>query len=103
MITPIQTNGMIAHTQDVHIIRHNEDTKVAADYQNSLSTIENKDDRQAKTVVSADDSTEADTRHDAREEGKNKYIDLRNKNKKKPVPDEGTVVKKDNGGFDLRI
>lgn len=103
MITPIQTNGIISLTQDTHIIRNAEDSRPAVDYQNAQALVENRDNQQSKTVVNAEDSSGTDTHHDAREEGKNKYIDLRDKTKKKEGPKEGVVVKKTSGGFDLRI
>ena len=73
-------------------------------YQQAQSIVDNRGDENSRTVISAQDSDATDTRHDAREEGKNKYTDLRNKNKRKPeVPKEGLVMKKSSGGFDLRI
>lgn len=103
MISPITNNGIISLTQDTHLIRQSEDTRVDVNYINSQSDVEQKGEENAKTVVTADDSSETDTRHDARDEGKNKYIDLRDKNKKKTEPEDGVVVKKDSGRFDLRI
>jgi len=104
MITPLETNGIVSHTQDLHIIKHNEDSRNDINYQQAQTIVDNREDENSRMVISSRESDRTDTRHDAREEGKNKYTDLRNKNKKKPeIPEEGMVMKKFAGGFDLRI
>lgn len=103
MISPIMNNGIVTQTQNVNAINHNEENKNAVNYQQVLTNVEEESETVHRTVISSGESTETDTRHDARDEGKNKYVDLRDKTKKKKVAEEGFVRKSNMGGFDLKI
>lgn len=104
MITPIMANGIIAQTQNVNMINHGEESRTQLNYQNTQVTVDNRRDEAHNTVIASQDSNNADTRHDAREEGKNKYFNNRNNNAKKKNPSsDGVVVKKQGGGFDMSI
>lgn len=104
MITPIMASGVVAQTQNVNIINQGEDSKVQINYQNSQTVVESQREQAHNTVIASQDSDRADTRHDAKEEGKNKYFSNRNKQKKKPE-EFGTVVKKNvqGGGFNVSV
>lgn len=104
MITPLENNGMLARTQDISMFRHNEVQQPATEHVNTQNLIERKVDDIAHTVQNKSDSDRPDTRHDAREEGKNKYYDMRRKkNSKSDVPTEGVVKVKNHTGFDMTI
>jgi len=104
MITPIMSNGIVAQTQNVGAINHGEENRNQINYHASQTTVETKSEEAHSTVVASQDSDRTDTRHDAREEGKNKYFSQRgNAKKKNSLDGEGVVVKKKVGGFDISI
>ena len=104
MISPILSNGIIAQTQNVSAINNGDETRGQVNYQNTQTVVEQRQQEVHSTVIASQDSNKTDTRHDAREEGKNKYVNNRNgEKKKKPVLDEGVVVKKGGGGFNITV
>ena len=103
MIRPLEMNGIISRTQDVALLRSNEDNKVSIDHANVLNQMETKRDTDAYTVQIASQSDGTDTKHDAKEKSKNEYIDIRKKRKKQEAQDEVVRVKTPSGGFDLKI
>ena len=103
MITPIENNGMMLRTQDFSVLRQNEDNNLSNQHVNIQDNIDKTGERNAQSVQKKDDSNGADTRHDAKEEGRNKYFNNRKlKGKNDPLKD-GVVVAKGRGGFDLSI
>ena len=55
------------------------------------------------TVQKKDDSDGANTHHDAKDEGRNKYYNNRNVKKKNALDSKGVVVPKGMGGFDMSV
>lgn len=102
MITPIMANSVVAQTQNVNIINQGEDTKGQVNYQQSQVIVDSQRDRAHNTVIASQDSDSTDTRHDAKEEGKNKYFNNRKEQKKKQE-EFGTVVKKGTSGFNVSV
>ena len=104
VISPIEMNGMISRTNDVISMRHNEDNKAQLDQGNVLSHMETKRTEEAQSVQNASESTQSDTKHDAKEKGKNEFFDIRKKDKKKQEEDEGTVrIKSITRGFNFQV
>ena len=104
MISPIEMNGVINRTQDIANLRHNEEQKSIIDQGNVNVVMENKRDEDAYTVQITGDSDKTDTKHDAKEESKNKYFDNRKKDKKSEKKDEDVIVKKKQSyNFDIKI
>jgi len=104
MISPIMSNGIVAQTQNVSAIQHGDENRTQLNYQQTSATVENQRETAHNTVIASQDSSKTGTQHDAKEEGKNKYFDNRNKNKKKPQDSDGQVViKKTPGGFDMSV
>ena len=103
MISPIMSNGVIAQTQNVSQINNNAENHTETIYQHMLSNVEDDSEVARRTVVSSDESGETDTKHDAREEGRNKYSDNRNGKKKKFDEPEVAVKKNYSGGFDVSV
>ena len=97
MITPIMANGVVAQTQNVNIINHGEESKNQVNYQNSQIVVDNQREEAHNTVIASQESDQTDTRHDASEEGKNKYFNNRGEAKKKKPDTFGQVVKKKGG------
>lgn len=106
MISPIVNNGMVARTQDISSLRQLDDNKSFGARIDIMQQIDTKEAANVRTVHHADDSGQADTHHDARQEGKNKYFDIRDKKKKKDdntISDGKVTVKTTSGGFDFKV
>lgn len=103
MISPIETNGTVLRMQDFSTIRHNEENHAGNQHLVLQDAQDKAEDTNAHTVQKKADSDGADTHHDAREEGRNKYIDTRKKKDKNPISREGVVIAKQKGGFDISI
>ena len=102
MISPLENNAMISRTQDISIIKQNEDDKGNIAQLHTQDTFDNERDQFVHTVHDADNTRESDTHHDAREKGRNEYIDQRNKQRKKKQPKD-QVIAKSMHGFDIKI
>lgn len=103
MISPIENNGMIARTQDYASYRNQEDIKLAGSQVQVREQVEEQNVEHVRTVHQSDDSDKSDTHHDAREEGRNKYFDIRKGRKDEKPETDGKVIVKKNANFDLRI
>jgi len=105
MISPILTNSVVAQTQNVGMINHGEEHRSQLNYQQSEVAVESRRDMAHNSVVESQESRQTGTRHDAKEEGKNKYFNIRKNNKdQKPQESDGVVImKKAPGGFDMSV
>lgn len=103
MISPIMANSIVAQTQNVNVINHGDESRTQVNYQNSQVIVEGQREEAHNTIISSQDSNTTDTKHDAREEGKNKYFNNRDDSKKKKPSPEGVVLKKQSGGFDMSV
>lgn len=103
MITPIETNGMMLRTQDFSVLRQNEENHLSNQHIQIQNSIDKSGEENARSVQKKDDSNGAGTRHDAKEEGRNKYVNMRKVKKADDPLKEGVVVAKGKGGFDLSI
>ncbi len=104
MINPIEVNGIISRTQDVSMLRHNEETKGMVDQSNFQKRLDQEVEQNIRTVRHSDDADKADTRHDAREKGKNEYYgDGGRRKQQKEKEQDGKMVVKSQGGFDIKI
>lgn len=103
-ISPILMNGMIQRTDDVGVVKSQQDTRPIVEQQNLQVQVDKKVDEQRHQVVTSEDSGKADTHADAREESKNAYF-FRKKAKvlKTEETPKDRVVKKSTGGFDMKI
>jgi hypothetical protein len=101
-IRPVDFNGAGLRTQDMSILKHNEDNKPVVE-QVSIQTQRDKDAQErARKVTHADDTSNEETKYDAKDKGKNKYESMREKNKKKENKTE-KIVKKEHASFDVSI
>lgn len=103
MISPVEMNAVISRTQDIASLRHNEDNKAALDNINVHTQMDVKRDEEAYTVQTTSGSDGTDTHHDAKEKGRNEFIDIRRKDKKAKEEDGIVRVKSASAGFDLKI
>ena len=104
-ISPILNSAMIQRTDDVGVIKHQQDARPAIEQQNAMTQVAKKTEEMSHQVIQREDANKTDTHADAREEGKNKYF-FRKKESKKSTPQttEDRVVKKTMGGnFDMKV
>lgn len=104
-IRPVDISGMIQRTDDVGILKHQQDSRPAVEQQNLQTQMVKREDVLRHQVVNPENSAKTDTHADAREKGKNSYF-FREKSgeKKKEEQSEDRIVKKHtNGSFDVKV
>ena len=105
-INPLLVSGMIQRTDDIGVIKHQQDARPAVEQQNAMTQVVKKTEAQHRQVITKDDTSKPDTHADAREKGKNSYF-FRKKGtqgKKEESSSEDRVVKKNAGtSFDIKI
>ncbi len=104
MISPLENNNMVVRAMDYQAVKVNENEMPHTQHMVIQEDIDKADDSHVNTVREKDNADGADTHHDAREEGRNKYVNTRKTAKKKDeVPDEGRVIPLSGGGFNITI
>ena len=93
-ISPILNSGIIQRTDDVGLLKLQQDTRPMVEQQSAQGQMTKRADEFSHQVVSPADSNKTDTHADAREEGKNKYFSQRKSDKKQVQKQEDKVVKK---------
>ncbi len=100
-ISPIDIR-MMQQTNEVAQIKHNENTRPEAQ-QNVINREFHKElSNRLEQVNKKENADKSDTKHDAREKGKNSYFSTKD-NKKKQSEDTGAVTIKSNSTFDMKI
>ena len=103
-ISPLVFNGSVSRMQDVSVIKHNEDAKGMVDRTNFQNTFNREIDSKLNQVHQSDDLDNRQQKHDAKEKGKNQYMGDGGKNRpKEKAPQDGRVIPKTSGGFDMKI
>lgn len=103
---PVVISGMIQRTDDISILKQQQDNKPIVEQHNLQEQVVKREDDLRHIVLMPADSAKTDTRADARDEGKNKYFFQKKgkKQKKEETLPVDRVIKKDSGGgFDLKI
>lgn len=94
----------IARTQDYTKIKHNENTKVATEQSNIVVQNQKETLQKGKQVVDSKQPDWHNKKFDAKEKGKNEYTGSGGgKRKKHEVSDGKVKIKKEPGGFDVKI
>lgn len=102
-ITPVDFNIM-QRSMDVAQIKYNEDMKPMVEQENMVFQADKDIHTRMEQVVKSVKSDKAETKFDPREEGKNFYFSGENRHrKKKEAQEEGSVLVKENTGFDMKI
>ena len=105
-ITPLGLNAMIQRTNDIGIIKQNEDNKPIME-QHNIQTQQAKQEHELTHKVARTDEKENDNfRYDAKEKGNGSYQEQKNKKRKskESVSDNGKVILKGQmNHFDIKI
>lgn len=102
-INPIEVNGMLVRTQDLSAIKQNEDNRAILQQGNVANSVVKKMQEKHEQVVNAEKTEYNEYRYDAKEKGNGSYQGNRRKKENKEKEEDGKVVKKQPGGFDMRI
>ena len=102
-ISPLLFNASVSRMQDVSSIKHNEDAKSMVDQTNFQNTFNREIDSKVNQVHHSDDIENRQQKHDAKEKGKNQYTGDGGKKRDLKKPQDGRVIAKSTGGFDMKI
>lgn len=103
-VGPVTLNGVIQRTQDVGMIRQQEDNKPFVEQQNILTHMKGQEQKQLKQVNHAEDSENYQKKYDAKEKGSNEYTGQGHKKKDSGKKQDGRVVpKQESSHFDIKI
>ncbi len=101
---PIELNVTVTRVQDYTTLKHNEDMRPNIQQMDISQKNIKEADHKATFVDKKDEANNEQRKHDAKEQGKNKYMGDGGKNRPgSQIPKDGTVVKKEQGGFDFRV
>lgn len=98
-VSPIELNGMVSRTQDFSAIKHQNDVKPVVDQGNYQQQVEKNVENKSTTVIQGQK-----TETDGEGNGSGGYAGDGGKHrKKKEVPDEGKMIVKSRGRFDISV
>lgn len=102
-VSPIDINIM-QRSMEVAQIKHNDNMKPMVEQANLVIQTDKNIETRMEQVQTSKESAKSDTKHDAREKGKNFYFQQEQERKKKQKEeDEGRVIKKMPASFDMKI
>ena len=104
-IRPVDISGLMQRSDDIGMIKHQQDNRPAVEQQNVQTQMVKKEDELRHQVLNPENSGKTDTHADAREKGKNSYFSRKKSdNKRKNDESDVRVVKKHAGGsFDVKV
>ena len=105
-IRPVDFNGMIQRTQDIGILKQNEDNKPVVQQHNIEIKQEKQEDNLAHKVQDTEEKENFEFRYDAKEKGSDSYSSDKRKKKKREkeqVKDGKVLPKERKTSFDVKI
>lgn len=102
-ISPITMNGMVSRTQDVSILKQNEDAKGMTDQNNFQTQFKKEINDHMTKVHRSDDSEMEQKKYDAKEKGDNEYAGDGGRRRKKEERKDGKVIVRGRSSFDVKI
>lgn len=104
-IRPVDFNGIIQRTDDVGMLKHQEDAKPLVDQQNIQAQVTKNQEAMMHQVTDPNKGERMENHADAKEEGKGTYQPYARKRKKngKKQEDGRVIYKTQSGGFDMKI
>ena len=104
-IRPIDLNGTIQRTQDIGVLKQQEDAKPLVDQQNIQGAVVKEEKRLSSQVIETNETEKEEYRYDAKEKGSSEHHRKENKKKQRDKKtDIGTVrIKGQVSGFDMKI
>ncbi len=104
-VGPVMLNGVIQRTQDVSMLKQQEDSRPMVEQQQIQSEMKQQESKLLKQVKHADDADEHQKKYDAKEKGSNEYEGRKKKKKAAPKEKGGdkVVLRQESGHFDMKI
>lgn len=103
-ISRVELQGQVARTQDFTTIKHNDDNKPVVEQTNIQRQFDQNVDNRLRQVNQSDQAENQQKRFDAKEKGDGNYSGDGGKRRKKEEKEEdGKVILKGRGGFDIKI
>lgn len=102
-ISPILLNGSVTRMQDITQVKQNEDMKGMVDQTNFQNTFHKEIDHKLNHVHQSDNAENHQKKFDAKEKGDNEYSGDGGKRRRQNKRQDGTVIAKTQGGFDIKI
>lgn len=102
-IRPVEISGMMQRSDDVGILKHQQDSRPAVEQQNAQVQVIKKTEELRHQVISSERGNKTDTHADAREKGKNEYFFSRKEKKKKEEAECKVIKKHSNANFDVKV
>ena len=102
-IRPVDFGGMIQRTDDVGVIKHQEDQKAVLDQSNIATTLSKQEDTKMHQVQTSSESAKTNNNSDAKEQGKGSYHSSDREKKSKKEESSKVTKKALGGGFDIKI
>ena len=104
-IRPVLISGMIQRTDDIGLLKHQEDAKPQLAQQNAQTQVVKKTHALSHQVQTPENGNKADTHADAREEGRNTYFYRKKsaKNKQGESATDIVIPKSAHGSFDIKV
>lgn len=101
-ISRVEIQGQVTRAQDFTTIKHNEDNKGMVDQSNFQRQFDQTVENKVRQVHQGDRTENQSKKFDAKEKGNGNYSGDGGRRRKKPEED-GKVVLKSRGGFDIKI
>lgn len=103
-ISRVELQGQVTRAQDFTTIKHNEDNKTMVDQTNIQRQFDQNVDNRLRQVNQSDQAENQQKRFDAKDKGNGTYSgDGGRRRKKEEKQEDGKVVLKGRGGFDMKI
>jgi len=108
IVRPVVIQGTVQNSQNMTSIKHGEDAKPMVEQANIAATTQKEVQQKSENVIRKDDVANGKEKFDAKEKGKNEYYSVKVKKKKDETMniasnDEGKVIVKSTGSFDMKI
>lgn len=107
-IRPVEFQGVIQRTQDIGVLKQQDETKTSIAQQNIQSVVTKEEERISTQVIEVEQKDQEEYRYDGKEQGNSSGGRQERREghgePKKTIPKEGQVIQKGRpGGFDITI
>lgn len=102
-ISRLELQGQVARAQDFTTIKQNEDNKGVVDQSNFQNQLNQNIDQHLRQVRRGDETEYQNKKFDAKEKGNGSYEGNGGQNRRKKEETDGKVIRKGQGGFDIKI
>ncbi|MBO5372510.1 MAG: hypothetical protein J6A75_07300 [Lachnospiraceae bacterium] len=102
-VGPVTLSGVIQRTQDIGMIKQQEESKPLVEQHNIQAQLKTQEHRQLKQVQHAEDAKNQEERYDAKEKGNNEYHGQQKKKRKQEQKENIVVRKQGSTHFDMKI